>query len=147
MVNKVMLLGRLGADPEIRTTQSGTRVAHMRVATSERWTDKNTGEKRERTEWHSVVVFGDGLVNAIEKHLAKGNRVFVEGKLQTRKWQDQNGNDRFTTEVLVDMRGRMEFIDFADAGASGGGGNNSHSAQPAQAYSDTGFNPAEDVPF
>ena len=144
MVNKVILLGRLGADPEIRTTQSGTRVAHMRIATSERWTDKNTGEKREKTEWHSVVVFGDGLVNSIEKHLAKGNRVFVEGKLQTRKWQDQNGNDRFSTEVLVDMRGRMEFIDFAD---SGRGGNAGYSEQPAQTYSDTGFNPAEDVPF
>ena len=100
-LNKVMLIGNLGADPEIRSFQNGGRVANLRIATSETWKDKNTGERQERTEWHTVAIFSDGLVNVVERYLSKGSKVFVEGKLQTRKWQDQSGNDRYSTEVVI----------------------------------------------
>ena len=99
--NKVMLIGNLGADPEIRSFQNGGKVANFRIATSERWKDKNTGEMQERTEWHTVAIFSEGLVNVVERYLKKGSKVFVEGKLQTRKWQDQSGNDRYSTEVVI----------------------------------------------
>ena len=99
-LNKVMLIGNLGADPEIRSFQNGGKVANLRIATSERWKDK-TGEMQERTEWHTVAIFSDGLVNVVERYLRKGSKVFVEGKLQTRKWQDQSGNDRYSTEVVL----------------------------------------------
>lgn len=102
MLNQVSLIGRLGKDPEIRRTNSGEAVASMRIATFERWTDKQTGEERERTEWHSVVVFNDGLVTKfIEPHVAKGDLIFVQGKLSTRKWKDQSGQDRYSTEVVL----------------------------------------------
>ena len=104
-VNKAILIGHLGADPEVRSFQNGGKVCNMRLATSERWkdksNDKNSGELRERTEWHSVVITGDGLVRIAEQYLRKGSRVYVEGKLQTRKWQDRNGNDRYATEIVV----------------------------------------------
>lgn len=100
-VNKVTLLGNVGADPEIRSMQSGARVANLRIATSETWKDKQTGEKKERTEWHSVVVWNDGLVGVIERYVKKGTKLYVEGQLQTRKWQDQSGNDRYSTEVVL----------------------------------------------
>ena len=100
-LNKVMLIGNLGADPEIRSFGNGGRVANLRIATSENWKDKNTGERREKTEWHTVAVFNDGLVGVIEKYVKKGSKVFIEGQLQTRKWQDQNGNDRYSTEVVL----------------------------------------------
>ena len=100
-VNKVIMIGHLGADPEVRSFQNGGKVCNMRLATSERWKDKGSGELRERTEWHSVVITGDGLVRIAEQYLRKGSRIYVEGKLQTRKWQDQNGNDRYATEVVV----------------------------------------------
>ena len=100
-LNKVMLIGNLGADPEIRSFGNGGKVANLRIATSERWKDKSTGEQREQTEWHTVAIFSEGLVNVVERYLSKGSKVFVEGKLQTRKWQDQSGNDRYSTEIVL----------------------------------------------
>lgn len=100
-VNKVIILGNLGADPEIRTFGNGGKVCNLRIATSERWRDKNSGEQKEKTEWHTVAVFSEGLVNVCEQYLKKGSTVYIEGKLQTRKWQDQSGNDRYSTEVVL----------------------------------------------
>lgn len=100
-LNKVMLIGRLGADPEIKSFQNGGKVANFRLACSESWRDKASGERKEKTEWVSVAVFNDGLVGVVERFLKKGSQCFVEGKLQTRKWQDQSGNDRYTTEVVL----------------------------------------------
>ena len=100
-VNKVILIGHLGADPEIRRTQDGRPIASFRLATSESWRDKNTGERKERTEWHSIVVFSEGLAKVVEQYLKKGSPVYVEGQLQTRKWQDQAGQDRYSTEVVL----------------------------------------------
>jgi len=100
-VNKVILIGNLGADPEVKSFQNGGRIANLRIATSESWKDRQTGERKERTEWHSVVIQGDGLVGVAERYLRKGSKVYLEGKLQTRKWQDASGNDRYTTEVVA----------------------------------------------
>lgn len=100
-VNKVILIGRLGADPEIRHTQAGKSIANLRVATSETWKDRSTGERKERTEWHTVVIFNEGLAGIAERYLRKGSQVYLEGSLQTRKWQDKNGNDRYSTEVVL----------------------------------------------
>ena len=100
-VNKVILLGNLGRDPEIRSMQSGSKMATFSMATSKRWRDKNTQEQRDKTSWHNIVIFGDGLVDIVEKYVKKGSKIYVEGELQTRKWQDQDGNDRYTTEVVL----------------------------------------------
>lgn len=100
-VNKVILVGNLGADPEIRRTQDGRPIANLRIATSESWRDRNSGERREKTEWHTVVIFNEGLCKVAEQYLKKGSTVYVEGQLQTRKWQDQNGQDRYSTEVVL----------------------------------------------
>ena len=100
-VNKVILLGNLGRDPEIRSIQSGSKMATFSMATSKRWRDKNTQEQRDKTSWHNIVVFGDGLVDIVEKYVKKGSKIFLEGELQTRKWQDSDGNDRYTTEVVL----------------------------------------------
>ena len=100
-VNKTILVGNLGADPETRTFASGGKVCNLRIATSETWKDKNTGERKERTEWHTVAVFNEGLVRVAEQYLRKGSKVYIEGQLQTRKWQDQSGNDRYSTEVVL----------------------------------------------
>ncbi|MEL6485521.1 MAG: single-stranded DNA-binding protein [Pseudomonadota bacterium] len=126
-LNKVMLIGNLGADPEIRSFQNGGRVANLRIATSENWKDKNTGERREKTEWHTVAIFSDGLVNVVERYLKKGSKVFVEGKLQTRKWQDQSGNDRYSTEVVIQgLGGTLTMLDGrGEGGGMGGGGGGS----------------------
>ena len=99
-VNKVILLGNLGRDPEIRSMQSGAKMASFSIATSKRWKDRNTQEQKEKTSWHNIVVFGDGLVDIVEKYVKKGSKIYVEGEIQTRKWQDKDGNDRYTTEVL-----------------------------------------------
>lgn len=121
-VNKVILIGNLGADPEVKSFQNGGRIANLRIATSEQWKDKNTGERKERTEWHSVVLQSDGLVGVAERYLRKGSKVYIEGQLRTRKWQDQNGNDRYTTEVSVGgIGGVMTMLDGAPGGGSGGG--------------------------
>ena len=111
-VNKVTLLGNLGKDPEIRTTQSGKRIANLTLATSEVWKDKQTGEKKEHTDWHKVVVFNDGLAGLIEQCVHKGSKIHVEGQLKTRRWTDQNGQDRYSTEVVIDQfRGDIVLCD------------------------------------
>lgn len=116
-VNKVILVGNLGAEPEVKSFQNGGRIANLRIATSESWKDRATGEKKERTEWHSVVINSDGLVGVVERFLRKGSKVYIEGQLKTRKWQDQSGNDRYTTEVSVGgMGGVLTMLD-------GSGGN------------------------
>jgi len=121
-LNKVMLIGNLGADPEVRSFQNGGKVANLRIATSETWKDKNTGERQERTEWHTVAIFTDGLISVVERFLKKGSKVYIEGQLRTRKWQDQSGNDRYSTEVVLQgMGGRLIMLD----GAGGGQGGNS----------------------
>ena len=118
-VNKVILIGNLGADPEVKSFQNGGRIANLRIATSENWKDKATGERKERTEWHTVVLQSDGLVGVAERFLRKGSKVYIEGQLRTRKWQDQSGNDRYSTEVSVGgIGGVLTMLD----GAPGGGG-------------------------
>ena len=120
-LNKVMLIGNLGQDPEVRSFQNGGKVCNLRIATSETWKDRNTGERQERTEWHTVAIFSEGLVNVCERYLKKGSKVFIEGKLQTRKWQDQSGNDRYSTEVVLrGFDGTLTMLD--GPGGSGGGG-------------------------
>ena len=122
-LNKVMLIGNLGADPEIRSFQNGGKVANLRIATSETWKDRNTGERQERTEWHTVAIFSEGLVNVVERFLKKGSKVYIEGKLQTRKWQDQNGQDRYSTEVVLrGFDGTLTMLDGPQGGSGGGGG-------------------------
>ena len=100
-VNKAILLGNLGRDPEIRSMQSGAKMASFSIATSKRWKDRNTQEQKEKTSWHNIVVFGDGLVDIVEKYVKKGSKIYVEGEIQTRKWQDKDGNDRYSTEVIL----------------------------------------------
>jgi single-strand DNA-binding protein len=123
-VNKVILIGNLGADPEIRRTQDGRPIANLRLATSESWRDKATGERREKTEWHRVVIFNENLCRIAEQYLKKGSKVYIEGALQTRKWQDQSGQDKYSTEVVLQgFRGELTLLDRAGgAGAGGGGG-------------------------
>jgi single-strand DNA-binding protein len=121
-VNKVILIGNLGADPEIRHTQDGRPIANLRIATSESWRDKATGERKEKTEWHRVVIFNENLCKVAEQYLKKGSKVFIEGQLQTRKWQDQSGQDRYSTEVVLQgFRGELTLLDRAGGGSSGGG--------------------------
>ncbi len=118
-VNKVILIGNLGRDPEVRSFANGGKVCNLRIATSETWKDRNTGERREKTEWHSVAIFSEGLVRVCEQYLRKGSKIYVEGQLQTRKWQDQSGNDRYSTEVVLQgFNGTLVMLD----GRSGGGG-------------------------
>jgi single-strand DNA-binding protein len=122
-VNKVILIGNLGADPEIRRTQDGRPVANLRLATSESWKDKTTGERREKTEWHRVVIFNENLCRIAEQYLKKGSKVFIEGALQTRKWQDQSGQDRYSTEVVLQgFRGELTLLDRAGGSSGSGGG-------------------------
>lgn len=122
-VNKVILIGNLGADPEVKSFQNGGRIANLRIATSENWKDKATGEKKERTEWHSVVLQSDGLVGVAERYLRKGSKIYIEGQLRTRKWQDASGNDRYSTEVSVGgLGGVLTMLDGAQGGGQGGGG-------------------------
>ncbi|WP_120501343.1 single-stranded DNA-binding protein [Roseovarius sp. EL26] len=122
-VNKVILIGNLGRDPEVRTFQNGGKVCNIRIATSENWKDRNTGERRERTEWHSVAIFNEGLVRVAEQYLRKGSKVYIEGQLQTRKWQDQSGNDRYSTEVVLQGFGStLTMLDGRGEGGGGGGG-------------------------
>ncbi len=118
-LNKVMLIGNLGADPEVRSFQNGGRVCNLRIATSENWKDRD-GQRQERTEWHSVAIFSDGLINVCDNYLRKGSKVFIEGQLQTRKWQDQQGNDRYSTEIV--LRGFNGTLTMLDGRGEGGGG-------------------------
>jgi len=122
-VNKVILIGNLGRDPEVRSFQNGGKVCNLRIATSETWKDRNTGERRERTEWHSVAIFNENLARLAEQYLRKGSKVYIEGKLETRKWQDQSGQDRYSTEVVLrPYAGELTFLDGRDGGSGGGGG-------------------------
>ncbi|MEZ5887407.1 MAG: single-stranded DNA-binding protein [Paracoccaceae bacterium] len=122
-VNKVILVGNLGRDPEVRSFQNGGKVCNLRIATSESWRDRNTGERKERTEWHSVAIFNENLAKIAEQYLKKGSKVYVEGALETRKWQDQSGQDRYTTEVVLrQFRGELTLLDGRDGGGGGGGG-------------------------
>ena len=131
-VNKVILIGNLGRDPETRSFQNGGKVCNLTVATSENWRDKATGERRERTEWHRVAIFSEGLVRVAEQYLRKGSKVYLEGQLETRKWQDQNGQDRYSTEVV--LRGFGATLTMLDSRNGGGGGY----AQDSVAYGNQG---------
>jgi single-strand DNA-binding protein len=160
-VNKVILVGNLGRDPEIRSTQDGTRVANLSVATSESWRDKNSGERRERTEWHRVVVFNDRIVDVCEKYLKKGSKLYIEGALQTRKWTDQSGQEKYTTEVVLQkFRGELTMLDGRSGGGAGdsddaGGGFSDNSGGGSSGPSRMGRAPAgagggdldDDIPF
>ena len=122
-VNKVILVGNLGADPEVKSFQNGGKLCNLRIATSENWKDRNTGERKERTEWHNVVINSEGLVGVAERFLRKGSKVYIEGQLRTRKWQDQSGNDRYTTEVALSGPGAvLTMLDGAPGGGGQGGG-------------------------
>lgn len=122
-VNKVILVGNLGADPEVRNLPSGGKVVNLSVATSESWKDRNTGERREKTEWHRVVIFSEGLTRIAEQYLRKGSKVYLEGQLQTRKWQDQSGQDRYSTEVVLqNFNSNMTLLDGRGEGEGGGAG-------------------------
>jgi len=129
-VNKVILVGNLGADPEVKSFQNGGKVCNLRIATSETWKDRNSGEKKERTEWHTVAIFSEGLVGVAERFLRKGSKVYIEGQLRTRKWQDQSGNDRYSTEVVLQGLGSvLTMLDGAPGGGGQGGGGGGRSQQ------------------
>ena len=157
-VNKVILIGNLGADPEIRRTQDGRPVANLRVATSDSWRDKATGERRERTEWHRVVIFNEGLCRIAEQYLKKGSKVYLEGQLQTRKWQDQSGQDKYTTEVVLqNFNSQLTMLDRAgerggepgsDNGADfGSSGPSTREKQPAMAGAGKRGEMDDEIPF
>ena len=151
-VNKVILIGNLGRDPEVRSFQNGGKVCNLRIATSENWKDKNTGERKEKTEWHSVAIFQEGLVRIAEQYLRKGSKVYIEGQLQTRKWQDQSGQDKYSTEVVLQgFGGTLTMLDGRDGGdsggavgASGGGGSGYDNRQDSGYDSGYGGGPSED---
>ena len=156
-VNKVILIGNLGKDPEIRSTQDGMKIVNLAIATSERWKDKNSGEQREKTEWHRVVIFNENLARLAEQYLRKGSTVYIEGQLQTRKWTDQQGNEKYTTEIVLQRyRGEMTFLggrsdsaqlpadDGMGSGFDGGGGVSTGTTPPPMAGSD---NIDDDIPF
>ena len=155
-LNKVMLIGNLGQDPDVRSMQNGGRVCNLSIATSETWKDKNTGEKREKTEWHRVTIFNEGIVGVCENYLKKGSKVFIEGSLETRKWQDKDGQDRYTTEiVLKPYNGNLTMLDSRNDNQSGSsyqqnyqqqaasGGGMQQNAAPARVHDD--FD--DDIPF
>jgi len=132
-INKVILIGNLGADPEIRHTQDGRPVANLRVATTETWKDKQSGERRERTEWHRVVIFNEGLCRIAEQYLKKGSKVYLEGQLQTRKWTDREGNERYTTEVVLQgFNAQLTMLDSRGGGEGARAGNDFGSAGPME---------------
>ncbi|SMF69170.1 single-strand DNA-binding protein [Xaviernesmea oryzae] len=135
-VNKVILVGNVGADPEIRRTQDGRPIANLRIATSETWRDRNSGERREKTEWHNVVVFNEGLCKVVEQYVKKGAKLYVEGQLQTRKWQDQSGNDRYTTEVV--LQGFNSTLTMLDGRGEGGGDRGGYGGGGGRVGSDFG---------
>jgi len=145
-VNKVILVGNLGADPEIRRLNSGEPVVNIRIATSESWRDKNSGERKEKTEWHNVVIFNDQLAKVAEQYLKKGMKVYVAGQLQTRKWQDQTGNDKYTTEVVLQkFRGELQMLDARGQGEGGqvggyAGGGSSRGSDFGQSSPSESFN-------
>ena len=137
-VNKVILIGNLGRDPEIRNFPNGGKVCNLRIATSENWKDRNTGERRERTEWHSVAIFSEPLVRVAEQYLRKGSKIYIEGQLETRKWQDQSGADRYTTEVVLrPYTSTLTMLDGrGEGGGSGGGASGGGYGGPSVGYDD-----------
>ena len=133
-VNKVILVGNLGRDPEVRSTQDGRKIVNLSVATSESWKDKSSGERREKTEWHRVVIFNENLASVAERFLKKGSKVYVEGQLQTRKYTDQSGQEKFSTEVVLqNFRGELTLLDSRGAGGGAGAGADDYAAEPAAA--------------
>jgi len=138
-VNKVILVGNLGADPEIRSTQDGREIANLRVATSESWRDKNTGERKDKTEWHRVVIFSPGLVNVVKNYMKKGAKLYIEGALQTRKWQDQSGNDRYSTEIVLQgFNSTITMLDNRGGGNDNSGGYSNNSNDQSSSGSQSG---------
>jgi len=138
-VNKVILIGNLGRDPEVRNFPNGGKVCNLRIATSERWRDRNTGENREKTEWHSVAIFSEPLVRIAEQYLRKGSKVYLEGQLETRKWQDQSGQDRYSTEVVLrPYKGELTMLDGRGEGGGGGGGYGGGGFSGGGGYDDPG---------
>lgn len=136
-VNKVILIGNLGQDPEVRTFQNGGKVVNLRIATSEQWKDRNSGERQERTQWHSVAIFSEPLARVAEQYLKKGSKVYIEGQLETRKWQDQSGQDRYTTEVVLrPYRSELTMLD--GRGEGGGGGGYGGGSRGGSSYGDQG---------
>lgn len=155
-VNKVILIGNLGKDPEIKTFQNGGKIATFSIATSERWKDRTTGEQREKTEWHNISIQGDGLVGIVEQFTRKGNKVYVEGKLQTRKWLDRDGSDRYTTEILIDaFNGKIVLLDGkndtpksgAHRNQDGWGGGSGSAQNPTQSSASYDTDLDDEVPF
>ena len=150
-VNKVILVGNLGQDPEMRRTQDGKAIGTFSVATSETWRDKNSGERREKTEWHRIVCFNEGLNKVIEQYVKKGTKVYIEGQLQTRKWQDQNGVDKYTTEVVLQgFNGNLTMLDSRNSSGGGGGGDYGGGGQSSVGYSGGGGGGGpidDDIPF
>jgi single-strand DNA-binding protein len=156
-VNKVILVGNLGKDPEIRRTQDGRPIAHLSVATSENWRDKATGERREKTEWHRVVIFNEALCRVAEQYLKKGSKVYLEGQLQTRKWQDQSGQDKYTTEVVMNFNSQLTMLDRAgergDLGSDegtgdfGSSGPSTREKKPALAGAGSRGDMDDEIPF
>jgi single-strand DNA-binding protein len=153
-VNKVILVGNLGADPEIRQLPSGEPVANLRVATSESWRDKNTGERKEKTEWHRVVIFNENISKVAEKYLRKGSKVYIEGQLQTRKWTNKDGQEQYSTEVVLQkFRGELVMLDRAEGGgaafegASAGGGGRKAVAGGRGEQRDFSADPDDEIPF
>lgn len=130
-INKVILVGNLGADPEVRATQDGREIANLRIATSESWKDKSSGERKEKTEWHRVVIFNDGLVNVAKNYLRKGAKVYIEGQLQTRKWTDQSGQEKYSTEVVLQgFNSNLTMLDGKAGGGSSYEGGDNYSQEP-----------------
>jgi single-strand DNA-binding protein len=156
-VNKVILIGNLGRDPEVRTFQNGGKVCNLRIATSETWRDRATGERKERTEWHSVAIFNENLAKIAEQYLKKGSKVYIEGQLETRKWQDQSGQDRYTTEIVLrPYRGELTLLDGRDGGGPGGyaddrggdyGGGRDYGGGPSSGGGRGGPDLDDEIPF
>ena len=151
-INKVILVGNLGADPEIRTLNSGDRVANLRIATSETWRDRASGERKERTEWHRVVIFNDNLVKVAESYLKKGSKVYIEGAIQTRKWTDQSGQEKYSTEIVLQkFRGELTMLDGRGGGESGdddyAGGGGFQRAQPSGPKESFTADLDDEIPF
>ena len=157
-VNKVILVGNLGADPEVRTMPNGNKVVNMSVATSETWRDKNSGERKEKTEWHRIVIFSEGLTKVAEQYLRKGSKVYLEGQLQTRKWTDQQGNDKYSTEVVLQgFNSNLVMLDGKEGGGNRpppasspdeyGKTTTRESTQQHPAFQSSGFGDDDDIPF
>jgi single-strand DNA-binding protein len=146
-INKVILIGNLGADPEVKSFQNGGKIANLRIATSESWKDKTSGERKERTEWHAVTIQSEGLAGVAERYLRKGSKVYVEGQLRTRKWQDQSGTDRYTTEVVLGPRGVLVMLDGKPAGASSSAPPEQSNPQGEQSKGSYADELDDDIPF